>query len=114
MGQVVAIRGLTARLGVKPPRPGKLHRAGKPVYIGVNIYISRRSELAASDRQEKRPPWNPVSVGLASHKAFVPEHSRHGRRVPHPRCRASDALDIMEQVELRLPDLLVRRVRAAA
>jgi hypothetical protein len=113
MGQVVAVRELTARFGVKPPRPGKSHRAGKPVYIGVNIYISpeANSRLQTVKRN--------VLHGILS--AWGWHLTRHLYRnilvtggVFRIRCRASDALDITEQVELRLPDLLVRRVRVAA
>lgn len=112
MGQVVSITGLTAKLGVRPPRTRKFQKGGKPVYIGVNVYIDAEPDPLL--QKVKRNVLHGIFSVWGWHltkRLFRQIFVTGG--VFRIRCKASDALDIMEQIDLRLPDLLVRRVRAA-
>lgn len=112
MGQVISLSGLTAELGVKPQRPRKWKKGSKPVYVGVNIYID--PEPVARLQIVKRNVLHGVlsSWGWELTTGLFRRIFIHGG-VFHVRYKASDVVDIMDQIELRLPDLLVRRVRVA-
>ncbi|MCG3776593.1 MAG: hypothetical protein JW395_3452 [Nitrospira sp.] len=113
MGQVVPFTGrVSAELGVKPQRPRKWKKGTRPVYVGVNIYIEpepvrRRQIVKRSVLHGILSSWNwKLTKGLVR-QLFI------GGGVFRVHCKAPDIADIQEQIELRLPDLLVRRVRAA-
>src|SRR5271156_886993 len=113
MCQIVPFRGrVSAQLGAKPRRPHKQERGSKPVYVGLNIYVDpepvRRLQIV------KRNVLHGVlsSWGWKLTKGLFRQIFTQGG-VFRIRCDGSDIADIKEQIELRLPDLLVRRVRAA-
>lgn len=113
MGKIVPFTGrVSAELGVKPQRLRKPKKGTKPNYVGVNIYIDpepvRRLQIVQRN----------VLHGILC--AWDWKHTKGLFReifiqggVFRLRCNAADIADILEQIELRLPDLLVRRVRAA-
>jgi|GEM_PF-7033543 hypothetical protein len=113
VGQVVPFTGrVSADLGVKPERPRKWKKGSKPVYVGLNIYIDpepvRRLQIVKRNVLHgilSSWDWN-LTTGL-----FRQICIQGG--VFRVRCKATDIADIQEQIELRLPDLIVRRVRTA-
>ena len=113
MGQLVPFTGsVTAEIGVKPPRQRKWGKTTRPVYVGLNIYVDpepvRRLQIVKRNVLHAiLSSWNwKLTKGLFR-QIFI------WGGVFRIRCKASDVAVIRAQIELRLPDLLVRRVRAA-
>ena len=113
MGKVVRFPvRVIAKPGVKPQRPRKWGKRSRPVYVGLNIHVDaepvRRLQIV------KRYVLHGILSSWGWHltKGLFRQVFIEGG-VFRVRCRASDITDIEEQIELRLPDLLVRRVRAA-
>jgi hypothetical protein len=113
MGKVVPFTGrVRAELGVKPPSPREWKKGSKPRYVGLNIYIDpepvRRLQIVKRNVLHgilSSWNWN-LTKGLFR-QIFVEGG------VFRIHCEASVTAEVQEQIELRLPDLLVRRVRAA-
>lgn len=113
MGKVIQFhKTVRAELGVAQPRPRKRKKAAKTEYVGINVHIDPEPNhrLRVVKRQVLHGilaswDWN-LTTGL-----FLTIFERGG--VFRVRCPASDIAEIREQIELRLPDLVVRRVRAA-
>lgn len=113
MGRVIPFTSrVSAELGVKPQPPRRWKSGSKPVYIGLNVYIDpepvRRLQIV------KRYVLHGIlcSWGWRLTKGLLRQLFIKGG-VFRIYCKPSDIADIREQIELRLPDLLVRRVRAA-
>jgi hypothetical protein len=110
MGKLVPFTGsVTARLGVKPLRPPKWRRAAKPVYVGLNIYVDpepvRRLQIVKRNVLHAiLSSWNWKLAKRLFRQIFI----RGG--VFRVRCKAFDVAEIWAQIDLRLPDLVVRRV----
>jgi hypothetical protein len=113
MGKVIQFdRAIRAKPSVTAPRPLKRKKGGKPKYIGLNIYIS--PERADRLRIIKRNILHGILSAFGwrlTKRLFLKLFERGGAFFV--RCRAADIDVIREQIEMRLPDLVVRKVRAA-
>ncbi len=113
MGQVVPFTGrASARLGVTPPRPRKRKKGDKTVYVGINIYIAPEQVRRLGIVKRYVLHGILASWGWKLTKGLLRKLFIQGG-VFRVRCKALDIADIQDQIELRLPDLVVRRVRAA-
>ena len=95
-----------------PPRPRKRKKGHKTVYVGINIYIAPEQVRRLCIVKRYVLHGILASWGWKLTKGLLRKLFIQGG-VFRVRCKASDIADIQDQIELRLPDLVVRRVRAA-
>lgn len=113
MGKVFQFVGRARTgLGVKPRHPRRGGKTAKSPYVYLKIYIDPEPEKRL--RVVKRNVLHGIlsTWGWMLTKGLFGEIFEHGGAFKI-RCRVSEAGEIREQIALRLPDLTVRRVRAA-